>query len=331
MSEERVTIRQVARTAGVSIATVSRVFAGTAPVSDALRQRVEEAVRTLDYTPHEVARSLALGRTSVVGILVPNLADPYVCGLVKRILHEAEKARYRLILADSDEDDEVESTLGAGLLQRGDGLIIFSPRGEAKSIEAFADAGKPVVVVNRPVESPRLTSVVVEGYQAMRDLAGHVADLGHRRIAYLRGPDRAWQDAERLRAVLSLSERGVEVIPMECGGTLNDGYHAVPAALSAGCTALMAFNDLSAFGAFGALHEHGLRVPEDISVTGFGDVPLARCVFPMLTSVKGRQFEAGTATWNALAAMLDGAEPGGQTVLRAEAVFRGSTAPPPPG
>ncbi|HEX5495914.1 MAG TPA: LacI family DNA-binding transcriptional regulator [Mycobacteriales bacterium] len=331
MNEERVTIRQVARTAGVSIATVSRVFAGASSVSDTLRRRVEEAVDDLGYTPHEVARSLALGRTSVVGILVPNLADPYVCGLVKRILHEAEKVHYRLIVTDTDENGTVEAAMAAGLVQRGDGLIAFSPRSDDEVIESFAGGGKPVVVVNRPVDSPRLSSVVVDGYPAMRELAGHLADLGHRRVAYLRGPARSWQDAERWQAVSTLSERGVEVIPVECGGSLTDGYQAVPVALEAGATALMAFNDLSAFGALGALRELGKRVPEDVSITGFGDVPLTRCLYPTLTGAQGRQSDAGTATWRAMAALLNGERPGNRTVLRAEPVFRDSTAPPPAG
>lgn len=330
MNEGRVTIRQVARTAGVSIATVSRVFAGAPSVSDTLRRRVEEAVNDLGYTPHEVARSLALGRTSVVGILVPNLADPYVCGLVKCILHEAEKAHYRLIVTDSDEDGTTETAMAASLIQRGDGLIAFAPRGDERTIESFADGGKPVVVVNRPIDSPRLSSVVVDGYPAMRELAGHLADLGHRRIAYLRGPARSWQDAERWQAVRTLTERGVEAIPVECGGGLNGGYQAVPVALEAGATALMAFNDLSAFGALGALRDHGKRVPEDVSVTGFGDVPLARCLYPTLTGAQARQTEAGTAAWRTLAAMLGGDRTGSRTVLRAEPVYRASTAPPPP-
>jgi LacI family transcriptional regulator len=331
VKDERVTIRQVAATAGVSIATVSRVFAGSASVSDLLRQRVEEAVHDLGYTPHEVARSLALGRTSVVGIMVPNLADPFVCGLVKRILHEAENAHHRLIVADSDEDAQVESSIGRNLLQRGDGLIVYSPRGDDRTIESFADSGKPVVVVNRPVDSPKLASVVVDGQQAMCDLAQRVADLGHRRVAYLRGPARSWQDAERWRAVSSLSGNGVALVPIESGGSLSDGYHAVPTALEAGCTAVMAFNDLSALGALGALRERGLRVPEDVSLTGYGDVPLIRCVSPTLTSARGRQTETGTAAWQALAAMLGGGPPGGRTVLQAEAVFRDSLAAPSGG
>lgn len=328
MNDDRVTIRHVARTAGVSIATVSRVFAGSAAVSEALQERVREAARELDYVPDEVARSLARGRTSVVGVLVPNLANPYVCGLIKRTLHEAENDDHRLIVADTDENRDVEASVGVGLLQRSDGLIVYSPRGELDVVESLAEHGKPVVVVNRPVESTRVANVLVQSYQAMRDLADHVADLGHRRVAYVHGPRRAWPDAERWRAVSALSERGVEVLAIGASGTLGDGRDAVPVALDAGCTAILAVNDLTAFGVLGALRERGLRVPEDVSVTGFDDVPLSACVCPTLTSARAWQSEAGTATWRTLADMLSGGEPT-RVELHAEAVIRDSTAPPP--
>ncbi|HEY9473980.1 MAG TPA: LacI family DNA-binding transcriptional regulator [Mycobacteriales bacterium] len=331
VNEQRVTIRQVAQTAGVSIATVSRVFAGTTPVSDTLRQRVEEAARLLAYTPHEVARSLARGRTLIAAMLVPNLANPYVCGLIKRVLHEADRAGYRLIVADSDENDEIEFSLGVNLLQRGDGLIVYAPRGDVETVEALAEYGKPVVVLNRPVDTPNLSTVVVDEYHAMCQLAQHLADLGHRRVAYLHGPARSWRDAQRWRAVSGLSEQGVEVTAIDSCGALRDGYDAVPTALAAGCTAVMAFDDLTAFGVLSGLRDHGLRVPEDVSVTGFGDVPLSRCVSPTLTGACGRQLEAGTAAWQSLASMLDGGPPGSRIVLRAEAMIRSSTAPPPTG
>ncbi len=331
MNEQRVTIRQVAQAAGVSVATVSRVLAGTARVSDTLRERVEQAARLLAYTPHEVARSLARGRTLTIGMLVPNLANPYVCGLVKQVLHEADQAGYHLIVADSDEGEDTEFALGIDLLRRGDGLILHSPRGDTGAITALAQHGKPVVVVNRSVDDPNLSTVVVDEYPAMHQLAHHLADLGHRNIAYLRGPARSWQDDERWRAVSTLSERGVGVTAIDAAGALQGGHGAVPTALATGCTAIMAFDDLTAFGVLGGLREHGLRVPEDISVTGFGDVPLARCLTPTLTGACGQQLEAGSAAWQTLAARLDGGPPGSRTVLRAEPMIRSSTAPPPAG
>lgn len=331
LSGERVTIRKVAQTAGVSIATVSRVFAGSETVSEVLRERVREAARTLDYTPHAVAQSLALGRTLVVGLLVPNLANPAVCRLIKRVMQQAQQAGYRLIIADADENSDAEPTLGSNLLQRTDGLVLVSPRADTGTIAALADQNKPLVVVNRPVESVGLCNVLVDDFGAMCQLADHVAGLGHRRVAYLHGPTRSWEAARRLEAVeTTLGGRGVEMVRIDGAGTLEDGQHAVPQVLAARCTAVMTYNDLMAFGVLGALHERGLRVPEDISVSGFDDVPFARCVSPTLTTATGRQQEVGTLAWAALHGLLDGGPPPATEVLTAEPVFRGSTAAAPP-
>jgi LacI family transcriptional regulator len=327
--KERATIRMVAQTAGVSIATVSRVFAGAPSVSAALRHRVTEAARQLDYTPHPVARSLALGRTQIVGLLVPNLANPSVCGLIKHLLGEAERADHRLVVTDTDDDPESEAAVGTSLLQHVDALILCAPQADAEVLDALAGHGKPVVVVNRAVDSPRLGNVLVDDTAALRDLAAHLASLGHRRVAYLRGPSRSWQDARRWQAVRSLAEHGVEVTPVEGGGRLDDGRRGAEAVLRAGCTAVIAFNDLMAFGVMAALREHGARVPDDVSVTGCDDVPLARCVTPTLTTVRGRLREAGAATWRMVAGMLGGAAPERPVVLETEAVIRDSTGPCP--
>src|SRR5207248_1468412 len=139
---DRLTIRDVARDAEVSVATVSRVLAGSASVSPALADRVRDAVQRLGYTPHSVARSLASGRTRLVGVLVPNLANHYFYALIKRMLHDAERDGYRLIVADSDENVVAERELGDNLLNQTDGLILCSPRSRASVLRQFVEQGK---------------------------------------------------------------------------------------------------------------------------------------------------------------------------------------------
>jgi LacI family transcriptional regulator len=325
---DRVTIRQVAQAAGVSVATVSRVFAGSAAVSSDLTGRVLRAAEALGYTPNVLAQSLAIGRSKVVGILVPNLANPHFYILIKRILHEAERDGYRVIVADSDENVAAEKALGVSLLQRTDGLILGAPRARRSDLRELVDRGKPVVVVNRAVDDPALSTVVIDSFDAMRQLAVHVADLGHRNVVYLHGAAGSWQEKERARAARGLRRRGVQVTEIRCGATLEDGHRVTGQVLDTGCTAVLAPNDLAAIGVISGLTERGLRVPEDMSVTGFDDIPFSRFVSPPLTTAFTPQEDTGAAAWQVMAGLLDGKRPGTRLTIAAEPVFRASTAAP---
>jgi LacI family transcriptional regulator len=325
---DRLTIRDVARDAGVSVATVSRVLASSATVSAELAERVRASVRRLGYTPHSVARSLASGRTRLVGALVPNLANHYFYALLKRMLHDAERDGYRLIVADSDESLVAERELGANLLHQTDGLILCSPRMPTNVLRGFTERGKPVLVVNRLVDKLPVSHVVVESYPAMRQLAAHVADLGHRRVAYLSGPVRSWHNKERWRAVRSLARRGLDITTLRVGATMEAGHRAVPQILASRATAVLAYNDLVAIGVVAGLAERGVRVPADVSVTGYDDIPFSRYVTPPLTTVRSPQEEVGSVAWKAMDGLLRGDHPGARTVLAAEPVLRRSTAPP---
>ena len=325
---ERVTIREVAADAGVSAATVSRVLAGLPTVAADLAQRVMESVRRLGYTPHAFAQSLASGRSRVVGVLVPNLANPYFYAVIKRMLADAERDGYRLIVADSDESLAAERALWTNLLDRTDGLILCSPRSGAAALTQTAAHGKPVLVLNRHVEELELSEVVVDAYPAMRQLAKHIVELGHERVVYLRGPQRSWQASERWRAVRSLGRQGLDVTAVRSGGTMEDGYQAVDEIVHSGCTAVLAYNDLAAIGVIAGLAERGIRVPEDVSVAGFDDIPFARFVSPPLTTVRSPQEEVGASGWKAMLGLVQGAEPGSRTMLAAHPVFRASTANP---
>jgi DNA-binding LacI/PurR family transcriptional regulator len=322
------TIRDVARDAGVSVATVSRVLAGSASVSGALAVRVRESVRRLGYTPHTVARSLASGRTRLVGALVPNLANHYFYTLLKRLLHDAERDGYRLIVADSDEDVGAERELALNLLAQTDGLILCSPRVPANVLRQYLARGKPVLVLNRAVDTVPVSQVMVESYPAMRQIAAHVAQLGHHRVLYLQGPLRSWQSKERWRAVRSLARQGLDLTAVRVGATMSAGHEAVPRVLDSGATAVLAYNDLVAIGLVVGLAERGVRVPEDLSVTGYDDITYSRYVTPPLTTVRSPQDEVGSVAWKLMDGLLHGDPPGARTVLAAEPVIRRSTAPP---
>lgn len=325
---ERPTIRQVAREAGVSVATVSRVFAGSAAVSEARTRDVLDAANRLGYHPHAVAQSLASGRNRVVGVIVPNLANPHFYALIKQVIHDAERDGYQVLVADSDESVAAERALGMSLLQRADGLIMCGPRCANQVLTELLDVGKPVLMVNRKVDEPAMSSVVVDTQGGMRELVRHVTDLGHDHVTYVHGPARSWQEQERWRALRAFRRKGLRIDEVSGGNTMDEGKRVADDVLATGCTAVLAHNDLCAIGLVAALKARGLTVPADMSVTGFDDISFATYVDPPLTTARTPQDEAASAAWLGMRGLLDGHRSGARTVIQSTAVVRESTAPP---
>ncbi|WP_187232278.1 LacI family DNA-binding transcriptional regulator [Actinomadura sp. HBU206391] len=314
--------------AKVSVATVSRVFAGSAGVSAELTRRVLDTAAQLGYTPHVVARSLASGRSHIIGILVPNLANPHFYALIKQVLHDAGRDGFQVLVADSDESLPAERELGISLLQRADGLIMCGPRCTPGVLRELLGQGRPVVVVDRKIDDPVVSSVVMDAHGAMRALVQHLVDLGHEHVTYLHGPARSWQEQERWRALRGFRRRGLQVSEVATGATVEDGHRVADEVIGTGCTAVVAHNDLSAIGLMAALNERGVRVPENMSVTGYDDIPFGRYMSPSLTTVRTSQEEAASAAWLAMRGLLEGHRAGSRTVIASEPVLRRSTAAP---
>ncbi|TDD83048.1 LacI family transcriptional regulator [Actinomadura darangshiensis] len=324
----RPTIRNVAALAGVSVATVSRVFAGSAGVSAELTRRVHAAADELGYRPHVVAQSLASGRSNIVGMLVPNLANPHFYTLIKQVLHDAGRDGYQVLVADSDESPAAERDLGLSLLERADGLVLCAPRSAPGVLRELVGRGRPVLVMDRKLDDPVVSTVVMDAHGAMRELVQHLVDLGHEHVTYLHGPARSWQEQERWRALRGYRRRGLRVSEVPAGATVEAGHRVAGQVLETGCTAVVAHNDLSAIGLMAALDERGLRIPDDMSVTGYDDIPFGRFMSPSLTTVHTSQEEAASAAWQAMRGLLEGGRPGARTVVASEPVFRRSTAGP---
>jgi len=323
----RATIDRVAEAAGVSRATVSRVMNGTTTVDPALASRVRDAAQRLDYTPSALARSLALGRTSTVGIVVPDLANPMFQGVLRGLSRAAARDGYRLLVADSAEDPSEEPILAVEARRRCDGLVLCAPRTPAEELRALLPRLSPVVLVNRDV--PDAPSLVVDYRTGIHDLLEHLLDLGHTRIAYLAGPATSASNAERLRALQERVPDDVDLVELACGAAFEDGHAAVPAVLAADVTAVVAYNDLVAFGALSGLHEQGVDVPGQLSLVGFDDIPFARFTTPPLTTAATPQAELGQQAWQRLEALLRGEQPEANASFRPRLEVRGSTGPAP--
>jgi DNA-binding LacI/PurR family transcriptional regulator len=319
-------ISEVAAHAEVSNATVSRVLNDVPSVDPKLAERVRAAISELNYRPNPQAQGLVRGSTRAIGVLLPDLANPFFHGVVKALSERATSHGYSLMVSDSDEDRDGELRQANELTRRSDGLILCSPRMPSEQVERLLHGGQTMLALNRRFPELPIPSVRCDGHAGMASLARYLADLGHRRVAYLGGPEHSASNAERWLALQERSDLEVELVP--CGSSMDDGHAAVDRALSSEPTALIAYNDIVAFGALSRLNELGLRVPDDLSVSGFDDIPYARHCAPQLTTVRTPATAIGHRAWERLLTLLAGEEGTDDIVLPTELIVRSSTGPP---
>ncbi|WP_236121849.1 DUF6807 family protein [Cellulomonas palmilytica] len=328
------TIAEVARAAGVSRATVSRVMNGRVTVDEELAQRVREVAERLHYRPSTVARSLSLGRTNTVAVVVPDLANPMFQQVLRGVSAAAGEDGYRVLVADTSEtaSDERQVALDARL--RCDALVLVSPRMPEAELRALLPEVGPVVVINREPDGATPT-LAIDYAAGIEDIVEHLVGLGHRHLLYLAGPPQSASHAARLAALRTAAARRAEVRLSEraAGSSVESGYAAAGDVLASRATAVVAYNDLVAFGLLARLNELGVAVPGDVSVTGFDDIELARFSVPSLTTATVPQVDLGRAAWARLGALVglgSGVSPLPDEPIRPHLAVRASTGPVPP-
>lgn len=325
----RVTITDVARHAGVSLATVSRVMNGNTTVDAELATRVRATAVDLGYIASPLARSLVLGRTQTVAVVVPDLANPTFQAVLRGVSRAAGRDGYHVLLADSAENVAEERLLAAETRRRTDGVILCAPRMPQAELEALLGALSPVVVVNRgPQEA---APVVAADYRtALGELIAHLYGLGHRRLAFLNGVSESASNVARLAALADAraAHAELEIAELPCGVDFDSGAAATDAVLANGATGILAFNDLVAMGLMSSLGGRGVRVPQQLSVVGFDDIPFARHTSPPLTTAAVPATELGERAWAALHAQLVGSPSDPFVTLTPHVVLRASTATP---
>jgi DNA-binding LacI/PurR family transcriptional regulator len=297
-----VTILTVARHAGVSVATVSRVMNGIATVAPDLAVRVRSSAAELGYRPNAAAQGLARGTLRSLGVVVPNLANPYFYELLKAIETRARRDDYRMLVADSGESPAEEYAICEWLAPQADAIVLCSPRMSDEDLGRTRDLVRHLVITNRDGDLVGIPSVLVDASDAVMQLGELLRSHGHRRVSYLAGPMQAWATRERLRLLEAID--GIKLDIISAGGTIEDGYAAVTPALLNDPSAIVGFNDLAALGAISRLMELGLDVPGDISVVGFDDIPFSRFVTPPLTSIRNTHGELGSIAWELVSSQI---------------------------
>lgn len=323
------TVRDVAALAGVSISTVSRALSAPDMVNEVTRQRVIDAARELDYRPNPAARGLRVGRTSNLGLLIPDLENPFFASVTKGVQSRARAAGYAVFVADSDEDPAQEIELIANLAPQVDGIILASPRAASEEL-LDAVAGKAVVMLNREVGD--IPSITIDNADGILQAVSHLRALGHRTIAYASGPAHSWSGEERRKGMAAVAEAFPDLTVVQLGHFrpyFSGGYPAADLAVASGATAVIAYNDVMALGIVDRLRHRGISVPGDMSVVGFDDVPVASLVSPALTTVQIPLAGLGRRGVDLLVERLDGAvDVTTRTVLPVELIIRNSSTVP---
>ena len=288
----RVTIREVARAAGVSVATVSRVLNESGPVAGETRDRIRRVAGEMRYIPNGAARSLSMRRTGTLGVLLPDLYGEFFSEVIRGLDQAAQRARFHLLLSSSHNNRlDIEAALQA-MRGRVDGLVVMSPHIDVAVLAANLPESLPAVMLNTPQSSAEFDTLSVDNFGGARAMVAHLAEHGHRRIAMVRGPEPNHDAEERLRGYrAALADAGLApdaALEVEGDFTEESGFRAVRRLLELRRppTAIFAANDSTAIGAMSALREAGVSVPSSMAVAGFEDIPISRYLTPALSSVR---------------------------------------------
>jgi LacI family transcriptional regulator len=307
-SRRPATIKDVARLAAVSIATVSRALNGKGRVGAELQERVNTAARRLRYTPHQAARALIMRRTHTVGVLLPDIHGEYFSELIRGIDRAARQKGLHLLVSSSHGDASEAAQALAAMKGRVDGVLLMTPHLDPKVPERLLPESLPVVMMNMPACNGQLPTLLTDNYGGALAMVRHLKSMGYRRIALITGPAGNWDSDERQRGYRdALKAPPAAWSRVVRGQFTEDSGYAAGRELLAGehrPDAIFASNDVMAIGCLCAILQAGLRVPGDIALAGFDDIPIARYVTPPLTTVRAQITELGRQSLDALAASL---------------------------
>ena len=330
----------IARHAGVSPATVSRVMNHTAPVREIVRERVLSSMSELGYEPTRI-KPTTRALENAIAILIPDVLNPFFAEIIRGVQDEAIIAGYTPVLFDSAEDPEREQQFLRTLVDQPlYGTILCGARLSSDQLSAILSHNNmPMVAINRTIRHSQVACLRTDLEGGAARATRHLLGLNHKRIAFLTGPFKSEQSMARRRGIeKAMTEAGLTLHPEWCPASfpnVDGGFQAMSALLALPIanrpTAVIAYNDVMALGVLHAIRVHGLRVPEDISVVGVDDIAMAAHANPPLTTVSQPKYRIGRLAMQTLRRMLHGHPPPEEsfTLIESPLIVRESTAPAP--
>lgn len=317
-----VTIKDVAKAAGVSVASVSRALNGHASVTRATYGRIMQAAQALHYIPNGAARSLITRRTQTIGALLPDLHGAFFSELIRGIDRAARTRGWHLLVSSSHDDADEAAAAVQAMRGRVDGLLVMSPHANSGFLSMNLPSALPTVLMNTGSADGHHARLVLDNHGGAFAMTRHLMAGGYRRIAFIRGPDDNMDAAERLRGFRdAMGELAAGSMDCCLPGDFHEvsGYRAGQVLLDMRerPQAVFAANDMMAVGCLAAFHEAGVKVPEDIALAGFDDIPMARYMTPPLSTVRVRIAQFGQ---RALEQLIDTIEHPGDGVATEEVV-----------
>ncbi len=331
----RLTLEDIARQAGVSRSTVSRVINNQPNVRDRVRERVLKVIHNTGYHPNVAARTLASQRSWMIGLVLPRtvstfFSDPYFPRLTQGIAQACNQYNYTLglFLISSKEDEE---KILPRLTRKGslDGVLVQTGQVGDQLVERLIDSDIPVVIAGRPIQSKEMTYIDVDNLNAAHSAVSHLVRLGRKRIGTITGPMNSTAGIDRrdgyMKALLDRAQNIEESLIVEGDFTEEGGYYAMQQLLVACPDAVFAASDTMAVGAMRAIREAGFRIPKDIALVGFDDVSISERTNPPLTTVRQPIFQFGFNSVEILIDLIEnGIKPARRVIMATELVIRDS-------
>jgi DNA-binding LacI/PurR family transcriptional regulator len=335
---QHVSIKDIARAAKVSHPTVSRALSNSPLVNGETAKRIRQIAASLGYRPSAIARSLATKRTKTIGVVVTSIADPFIADVISGVEEAANDHGYSVFLANSNANPDREVRVVHSFHERRvDGILVTASRVGALYVPLLSQLKVPIVLINNqhPDETDQfIYSVTIDNIKASTEVMRHLIGLGHKRIAYIGDRGGFQSDIERLagyRQALAFAEYPfLPELVVHGDGKPGGGKQAMESllALANPPTAVFCYNDMSALGALRALHSHGIKIPEELSLVGFDDLAIASYTSPLLTTVSQPKQQMGRMAMEIMIKLLSRIDSKTNIKVEGELIIRESTAPP---
>lgn len=307
----KITIKDIAERANVSISTVSRVLNNKEDVNDNTRKKIKKIIDDLGYNPSGIARGLALKKTNTIGLIIPNITNPFFPEVAKGVESRAEELGYSVILYDTDNNlNKERKALDLMKKNQVDGIVLSFNSSNKNLINKSFDEKLPIVQIDRKIKNIKCPSVLIDNFYSGYIAAKYLINRGHSKIAHITGRKDIINSVERLRGYKKAFEESNlkfnnnYIINGE--QTIKSGYHKMNELLSMKQipTAVFVANDLMAIGAYEAIFDKGMNIPEDISIIGHDDINMASIIRPKLTTVRQPKYEMGVNSVNLLVDLI---------------------------